>query len=41
LFSMAVRARDIGGTLMLGDRPGGGTVVHLHLALQAVPLTPA
>ena len=43
LFSMAERARDIGGTLVLDDRPGGGTIVHLHLhlALQAVPLVPA
>ena len=41
LFSMAERAREIGGTLVLGDRPGGGTVVHLHLALHPVPLAPA
>lgn len=35
LFSMAERAREIGGTLALLDRPGGGTVVHLHLPLPA------
>jgi PAS domain S-box-containing protein len=33
LFSMAERAHEIGGTLSVADRPGGGTVVQLHLPL--------
>lgn len=40
LFSMAERAREIGGTLVLGDRLGGGTVVHLRLALKPLPSAP-
>lgn len=33
LFSMAERAHEIGGTLTVGNGPGGGTVVHLRLPL--------
>jgi PAS domain S-box-containing protein len=33
LFSMAERAREIGGTLTVGQGPGRGTVVHLRLPL--------
>ncbi len=38
LFSMTERAHEIGGTLTVANRPGGGTLVHLHLPLS-LPLT--
>jgi two-component system sensor histidine kinase UhpB len=42
LFSMAERAHEIGGTLTVGNGPGGGTVVHLRLPLtNAVATAPA